>query len=406
MTAKELETESDRLRDAVGVALDIGEQILYSEGEISRVEDTVTRISRAYGAARVDVFAITSLILVSVTDGDGNSFTLSRRVYGNRKNMRRVEEMNSLSRRLCGNPVPPAEAKRLFDAAMDRSAPKTWIRALGTLIVCFSFTAFFGGGIGDCLAALLVGIGMFGMEMLSARLSVNRVLYNVNASFVAGLLAILTVLLGIGNSVDHIMFGVIMLLIPGASLTGSIENLMVGDTLSGLMGIAEAIIKSLALAAGVALRQGGHGAFLCHSDCFLCWKRLLHASFAQSESSENRFSSGGYDLSCSRKRIVSDHAVRRGRCVGRLLFQSGLHACRDSRNRNRNDVGSHHRKSRSGHEKSPRPRARLKRKPRGFACILRRTFFQEGSDGVAGQSPAVFMISFSQKGSFREPISW
>ena len=72
MTAKELETESDRLRDAVGVALDIGEQILYSEGEISRVEDTVTRISRAYGAARVDVFAITSLILVSVTDGDGN----------------------------------------------------------------------------------------------------------------------------------------------------------------------------------------------------------------------------------------------------------------------------------------------------------------------------------------------
>lgn len=253
MTAKELETESDRLRDAVGVALDIGEQILYSEGEISRVEDTVTRISRAYGAARVDVFAITSLILVSVTDGDGNSFTLSRRVYGNRKNMRRVEEMNSLSRRLCDAPVPPAEAKQLFDAAMDRSAPKTWIRALGTLIVCFSFTAFFGGGIGDCLAALLVGIGMFGMEMLSARLSVNRVLYNFNASFVAGLLAILTVLLGIGNSVDHIMFGVIMLLIPGASLTGSIENLMVGDTLSGLMGIAEAIIKSLALAAGVAL---------------------------------------------------------------------------------------------------------------------------------------------------------
>ena len=44
-----------------------------------------------------------------------------------------------------------------------------------------------------------------------------------------------------------------MLLIPGASLTGSIENLMGGDTLSGLRGIAEAIIKSLALAAGGAL---------------------------------------------------------------------------------------------------------------------------------------------------------
>ena len=37
------------------------------------------------------------------------------------------------------------------------------------------------------------------------------------------------------------------------SLTGAIENLMVGDTVSGLMGAAEEIIKSLALSAGVAL---------------------------------------------------------------------------------------------------------------------------------------------------------
>ena len=106
---------------------------------------------------------------------------------------------------------------------------------------------------GDCLAAVLVGIGVFGMELLSDRLSVNKILYNLNASFVAGVCAILTVRIGVGDSVNQIMFGVIMLLIPGASLTGAIENLMVGDTLSGLMGAAEAIIKSLALAAGVAL---------------------------------------------------------------------------------------------------------------------------------------------------------
>lgn len=253
MTADALEKDPFRLRDGVGVALDIGEQILYSEGEISRVEDTVTRISRAYGATRVDVFVITTWIVISVADGNGNPITLSRRIYGNRKNLRRVEEMNALSRRLCADPVPPEEAKRLFREAMDRSAPKSWVRAVGALIVAFSFTAFFGGKIGDCLAALLVGAGVFGMEYLSERLSANRVLYNFNASFIAGVLAILTVFVGIGNSVDHIMFGVIMLLIPGAYLTGSIENLMVGDTLSGLMGIAEAIIKSLALAAGVAL---------------------------------------------------------------------------------------------------------------------------------------------------------
>lgn len=253
MTAEWTEKDPLLLRDGVAVALDIGAQILISEGEISRVEDTVSRISRAYGAERVDVFAITSLIVISVSDRSGNSITLSRRIYGNRKNLRRVEEMNALSRRICANPVTPAEAKQLYHEAMTRSAPQTWARALGTLIVCASLTAFFGGSVGDCLASVLVGIGVFAMELISDRLSVNKILYNLNAAFVAGVCAILTVYIGVGDSVDQIMFGVIMLLIPGASLTGAIENLMVGDTLSGLMGAAEAIIKSLALAAGVAL---------------------------------------------------------------------------------------------------------------------------------------------------------
>ena len=47
MTAEQTEKDPFLLRDGVGVALDIGVQILYSEGEISRVEDTVSRISRA-----------------------------------------------------------------------------------------------------------------------------------------------------------------------------------------------------------------------------------------------------------------------------------------------------------------------------------------------------------------------
>ena len=153
------ERDAFRLRDGVDVALDVGTQILISEGEISRVEDTVSRISRAYGAERVDVFAITSLIVISVADRDGNSMTLSRRIYGNRKNMRRVEEMNALSRRICADPVSPAEAKRLFGAAMARSAPVIWMRALGAILVCCSFTAFFGGSMGDCLAAVLEAAG-------------------------------------------------------------------------------------------------------------------------------------------------------------------------------------------------------------------------------------------------------
>ena len=47
MTTERTEKDPLRLRDGVGIALDIGAQILFCEGEISRVEDTVSRISRA-----------------------------------------------------------------------------------------------------------------------------------------------------------------------------------------------------------------------------------------------------------------------------------------------------------------------------------------------------------------------
>lgn len=41
-------------------ALDIGEKMLISGAEISRVEDSVKRICNAYDVKRIDVFTITS----------------------------------------------------------------------------------------------------------------------------------------------------------------------------------------------------------------------------------------------------------------------------------------------------------------------------------------------------------
>jgi uncharacterized membrane protein YjjP (DUF1212 family) len=47
-------------------ALDIGEHILKNGGEIHRVEDTIERICRSFGAEHVEVFTITSLIVASI----------------------------------------------------------------------------------------------------------------------------------------------------------------------------------------------------------------------------------------------------------------------------------------------------------------------------------------------------
>ena len=48
--------------------MDIGEQMLVYGAEVHRVEDSVERMCYALGAKRIDVFIITSSMVVTVCD--------------------------------------------------------------------------------------------------------------------------------------------------------------------------------------------------------------------------------------------------------------------------------------------------------------------------------------------------
>ena len=54
-----MRTLEEQLVDA---SLDMGKALLLAGGEVTRVEDTITRILHAYGMHKVGVFTITSLI--------------------------------------------------------------------------------------------------------------------------------------------------------------------------------------------------------------------------------------------------------------------------------------------------------------------------------------------------------
>ena len=81
--------------------VDIGQAMLEAGAGIHRVEDTIYRLCGAYGLGRADIFAIRSLILVTIREDTGKSYTDSRRIYGIGTNMARLEELNALSRYIC-----------------------------------------------------------------------------------------------------------------------------------------------------------------------------------------------------------------------------------------------------------------------------------------------------------------
>lgn len=67
MTLNEQETVQ-----LVHLCLDMGEQMIQAGAEVNRVEDTLTRMGKAYGALETDVFVITSSIIITMHFPNGH----------------------------------------------------------------------------------------------------------------------------------------------------------------------------------------------------------------------------------------------------------------------------------------------------------------------------------------------
>ncbi len=241
-------------------AMDVGEHMLVSGTEVGRVEDAIIRICKAYGAVRVDVLSITSSIITTIETPSGECVTQTRRITDRTNDLARIEALNKLSREICEN-LPETEEIQKRLKKIDAIRPMRWyVAALAAILVASSFTVFFGGNWRDALATLPVAVTVFAFERYALRLKANRIVFNLFVSIVAGALCIATVRLGLGQNLDFIMIGVIMLLIPGMAITGAIEDLLVGDTITGLLRLCESLIAACAIAAGFAVSTYMFGA--------------------------------------------------------------------------------------------------------------------------------------------------
>ena len=92
--------------------LNIGEAMYQSGGEISRIENSLHRLGKAYGAQHVSVYAITSSILITVEFNDDYSVTQNRRITRRGAiDCTKMESLNQLCRDCAADPIAVAELK-------------------------------------------------------------------------------------------------------------------------------------------------------------------------------------------------------------------------------------------------------------------------------------------------------
>lgn len=239
-------------------AMSIGEQLLISGAEVGRVEDTIRRICTAYGASRVDVFSITSSIIVTIYGEEFGTCTQTRRVSGMTNDLYKLDALNELSREICAATPAPDVIKDSLERILNGPRYSFSAQVLIYAVISGSFSVFFGGDAMDMIASAIIGVLLKFLEAFVKKSSINALMTALICSTAGGFLVNLAVLIGLGHHASLISIGNIMLMIPGIAFTNSLRDMFSGDTITGLIRFAESILLAITIALGFTLAN-----FLC-----------------------------------------------------------------------------------------------------------------------------------------------
>lgn len=240
------------------VILTIANDMLRAGMEVRSVEQDIEAMCAVCGMEEVQVFTITSSILVSAKGSDGSVYTQSRRIRDYETDFARLEQLNRLVGRVKRGGMACDDIKQQLGQIRADVKPRSAVREVlyqyGLYCsISFIFSLFFGGSLKDGIAACICAFFIRSAFYILVKAVDNRFLLYVISSAAGGVSAFFLYRIGGADSVSKVIIGNIMLLIPGLATVNACKDLVGGDMISGLLRLADALIIAAAVAIGFSM---------------------------------------------------------------------------------------------------------------------------------------------------------
>lgn len=243
-----MQAEESRYMEPLQLA---GRLIMENGGETYRVEETITRMGRAFGLERVESFAVPSGLFISYRRADGGTETSVTRVHRGTRRLNRVDEVNAVSRQVEREGLDCRQALLRLQTIEGAPPYVTGGRLIAAAAACAAgFTGMFGGTVADIAisgaVAALVELLIRGLD----RLNLRDMMATLLGSFFSALLPMLAALMGVSCNVGVIVGGALMPLLPGLAMTNAVQDALRGDMVSGLSHGLSAVLTAVLVAGG------------------------------------------------------------------------------------------------------------------------------------------------------------
>lgn len=245
------------IKEATEISQEIGRILLQSGATTNRVELMMRKVCAVFGYQHTEAYVTPTGIFLSVSDSKTQMNTSIKRIDNRRIDLGKITRVSHLvsqvEKEFCKDGqcrLSGAEFMKTLAAIDNEKTYPAWFTILCGGLTSGCFCLLFGGSWPEFGVAYAVGVLVSLSLKLLDLLQINNFLFHIlGAALVVTFAKVIDIWVP-NITLDKIIIGGIMLLVPGISFVNAIRDTMSGDLVSGTARAVEAVFIAVAIAAG------------------------------------------------------------------------------------------------------------------------------------------------------------